>query len=332
MPHIILTFTYLSILSGLLTSCGDGNGNASTLTPKIYTDRISLQRYDYDHNGIYEGLSEYFYDGTGRLVENRYTYTDDDSPDSDYLSTYHDYIHTYHYNSDGLLDLITRTDSSGGGKNYTRYTYNDDGTIAQSDYVVESDDLGVTFSNQYRLEYADRRLTRYVSSLTDTLGGGTETVLIYDPAGRVESMRIIPSDGRYEGSASFTYQSNNRPATASFAPPTPPRLGYMYHSFTYNEADQLAMYEESIVPDGDGGYYNWTYTYDDDSRLIESVLDHDLDGQIETVVQTEWEHDACVAVIFWDAWQVTSMKAVADSPYLPNTGYAYLPVCGTGEF
>jgi hypothetical protein len=299
------------------------------------TDRITIQRYDFDHNDVYEGLSEFLYDTSGRIIEVRYTYTDDGEADRDYERTNVNRGNvnsttTYQYDAQGRLASLAET--ADGERVSIAYTYNDDGLIVRSDAVWEDVTGAVTNSRYYLLEYENQRLVQYSAFSPDEAQPTERIELAYDQSGRVETNRIIPSLDIDEGSISFFYQTNDRLETVSVVPPMPPQLGYETHTFTYNEIDRLATYEKSTLPNSDEGYYRQTYRYDDSGRLIESLLDNQIDGSVDVVVQTEWEQGVCTPVVIWEQRGLTAMKADTQSPYLPGTGYRYIPVCDTGEF
>ncbi len=324
-----------------LPGCGDSGNNDASVPNRSY-GRVASKLYDFDQNGIYEGLSTFRYDIYGRVVEERYTYTDDGTPDRNILNTDLSYGNTnssrsYHYDSEGRLDIWTQTTAN--QRTTITYTFNSDNLVIRCD-VTTQDSSGAEISEYYYLlEYEEQRLIQYTSHQNYD-PAPYETVRLEYERRRFDMAHIIPnpqsslSDYGIFGLSYPDYPiAHYRPSLIFISPPPVSTLATVYYRFTYSDDIQLILLEGWTRTNDDlDDYYSWSYAYGQDGRLTLSLLDDQQDGSTDVRVLTTWEDGWCSPSVIWEAGSITTISADPESPYQSGTGYRPIPVCDTGEF
>ena len=314
----------------LSNGCGDGGNSNPPTTRQQTNDRIARKHYDFDHNGIYEGLSEFLYDSSGRVVEERYTYTDDGTPDLDTRGTditkgAKNSVTSYYYGVNDLLESWTKTTDE--GSRIITYTYNSSHYIVRSDVITQNRMGGIELTSHHLLEYEDQRLVRHTTySESDPLPSHTYEIH-YDDKGRINNHQITLNPPQIAGHTTYSYLSNGQLETIFKKPPYLPVTSEYMYTFTYNNTGQLTQFSLTNILNERDTRFGWAYQYGNDGMISESWLDNHLDDSIDTIVMTEWEQAPCTPVLFWEADNIVSAMADSPSPFLSGTGYRHIPVC-----
>jgi hypothetical protein len=339
----ILSLLLLMVL--LVSGCGGGGDSSDenetsneTDTTNDTTDndtssdsttnlRVARMRYDYDNNGTYEGLSEFFYDSNGRLSEERYSYIDDGEGDQHIAGTIQSWLGrenqdntvTYAYNTAGLLQSWIARDSQGGAT--TTYTYDADNMLTRVDNVLEDGVGGVLSSTYHSLEYTDQQLTRHTHHNTDDSSLLFTYEIEYDFAGYVISTLMTSNPPGAELLYTPNYFANGLIEDVELTSQGSTGLAL---ECSYNALNQ------KVRSDVQQGGFSFEYTYGDNVKITEVRADVGQDGVIETVVAIEWEQGLCEPVVRWNAMSHSCTEIDPSSPYQPGAGYLYTGHCDQG--
>jgi YD repeat-containing protein len=323
----------------LLAGCGGGGTQDNTTTENEDNDssidaqtnqRVVRMRYDYDNNGTFEGLSEFFYDTSGRITQERYTYVDDGDDDLHIAGTLQSYLGredldnttTYTYDANGRLQTWEISDNQGATT--ISYTYNVDDLISRADEVNENSTGAELFNAYHVLEYSGMQLIKHAyyngsdSSLLHTYH------IDYDSSGYVITNQMTSNLSAYESILSYTYLSSGLTDRIDEIAPDASSSSVIAAEYAYNDAEQVTRFDLHT------GDFGWERLFDSDGRVSEVQVDTSLDGSVDAVVTIEWEQAVCTPVMLWNARAFVYTKADPTSPYLPGTGYWRSGHCDQG--
>lgn len=336
----------------LLSACGGGGGGDETPTDDNNSDntddsstsddadtgstniRVSRIRYDFDNNGIFEGTREYEYDTAGRILEERYSYTDDGTEDTDLAGTLSNSIAldpidetiTYTYDSEGRLQTWVGLTSESRAT-YT-YTFNDDNLITGVDGTIEDETGAVTSQFKHTLTYSEQRLIRHTMTLNNEVTPMQEFEIGYDGSGYIITNQQTMTSSNQVSLQTYTYLTNGRPNTIVDTAPSLPdyRMTYEFGYTANNQPDYMNVITEGLLSDR----YSRLFQYDGNGRQITTQIDEAIDGTIDAVAEIEWEEGVCSSVLSWHPRTVVTDTVDLSSPYKPGTGYVWLPHCTSG--
>jgi hypothetical protein len=332
----------LSLVVFIISGCGDNTdvsvvssdsddtGNTTdndTATDSATDIRVARMRYDYDNNGTYEGLTEFFYDSSGRLTQERYSYTEDGEVDRHIPGTIQsslgredlDNTVIYTYNSDGLLQSWVVRDSQLGA--LTRYIYDANNMLTRVDNVKEDNTGAVLSSTYHSLEYTDQRLTRHTHHNTDDSSLLYTYEIEYDYAGYVSSTLMTSNPPGMESRYVPYYFVNGLIEDVELSSQGSKNLAL---ECSYNALNQKVR--SDVWQDG----FSFEYIYGDNVKISEVRADYGQDGVIETVVAIEWEQGVCEPVVRWNVMSHSCVEIDPSSPYQPGAGYLYTGHCDQG--
>ncbi|MET0007642.1 MAG: hypothetical protein ABW124_15635 [Candidatus Thiodiazotropha sp. 6PLUC9] len=353
-PHsVFIRILTTSLLTALLSSgCGGGGGgggdnttpdsDSGTTEDNVDSDdtqpdtqsgyRVLRRQYDFDLNGVIDGVSEFVYDTNGRLMEEQYTYTDDGTPDirllgstlpRENLNT----TATYTYDTDGRVETWSETNSEYSFT--TTYTYNTSGLISRVDTTSLDSIGGVTTQVHHLLEYDGIRLIEHTHHLNNNPVANQTYQIEYNSDGRVSTNNMAVNPPGSDSLFSYTYFSNGNTETVIATTPSTPSIGDMVYNFAFNSANQPTSFEFRSDLDQYTDDFSYTYRYADNALLSESLVDRYLDGSTDVRIITEWEAGVCTPMILWGVRAIVPTNSDPSSPYIPGTGYWESDFCAT---
>ncbi|MES9943038.1 MAG: hypothetical protein ABW104_18260 [Candidatus Thiodiazotropha sp. 6PLUC2] len=296
--------------------------------------RVSRIRYDFDNNGVFEGTREYTYDTDGRIIEERYSYIDDGTEDTELAGTLSNSIAldpidetiTYTYDADGRLQTWVGVTSE--SRDTSIYTFNDDNLITQVDVTMEDETGAVTSQYSHTLSYSEQRLIRHTMTLDNEVTPMQEYEIGYDDSGYVITNQQTMTSSNQVSHQTYTYLTNGRPNTIVDTSPSLPDYRRTYE-FGYTANNQPA-YMNNIAEGIFSDRYGWLFQYDDNGQKITTQIDEAIDGTIDAVAEIEWEEGVCTSVLSWYPRTIVTDTVDLSSPYKPGTGYVWLPHCTSG--
>jgi hypothetical protein len=340
--YIILKFKSLFMgffILSILIGCGGGGTQDDTVNENVddgspidpqFDQRVARMRYDYDNNGTFEGLSEFLYDTSGRLTQERYTYIDDGDDDLHIAGTLQSYLGredldnttTYTYDADGRVETWVIRDNLNSTS--TSYTYDAGDLITRADEVNQNSAGAVLFSAYHELEYSGEQLIKHTqfnssdSSLLNTYN------IDYDSDGYVITNQMTSNLSTHESILSYTYLSSGLTERIDEIAPDASSPSVIAAEYTYNADEQVTRFDLHAAD------FSWERLFGDDGKVSEVRVDTSLDGSVDAVVMIEWEQGDCTPVMLWNARAFVYMKADPTSPYLPGTGYWRTGHCDQG--
>jgi hypothetical protein len=355
---IILPLTILSACGGdgdesPMNDSGTDNTNGSSTLGDTDTGttnvRVSRIRYDFDNNGVFEGVREFAYGSDGKILEERYTYSDDGTEDlplfSSALSDYAamdrmDETVTYTYDADGRLQTLVRVNSQ--TRVTSTYTFNDDNLITRVDGSIEDENGAVTSRYSHALTYTGQRLVSHTTTIDDDVMPVSKYEIRYDDAGYVVTNQVIPlqlpGDSNPTEQFNYTYLGNGRPYTiteTSLIDGLPDTSAtstndHPFFEFGYTENNQLSYLNHIYNGTTMNHTFAWLSQYDANGRQIVHQVDEGIDGTIDAIAEIEWEEGVCSSVLSWSPRAIVPDTVDLASPYKPGTGYIWLPHCTSG--
>lgn len=305
----------------------DDSADSDTTSDVTEGLRVARMRYDYDNNGVYEGLSEFFYDSNGRIEEERYSYIDDGLEDQHIPGTIQSWLGredldntvTYTYDANGLMQTWVVRDSELSAT--TTYAYDANDLLVRVDKVTGGSGGDVRSSTYHSLEYTGQQLTRHThhNSADDTLLFTYE--IGYDPAGYIDTTRMTSNPPGLDMLYSPNYLANGLIDSVEVANPTSTYMGLIC---SYNDLGQRTLSDV-----GQGGF-GFEYIYGNNGKVSEVRSDAAQDGSVDTVVAVEWEQGVCEPVPLWNAMAHACTLIDPTSPYQPGAGYLYTGHCDQG--
>lgn len=337
-----------------LSACGGGGGNGDdNQADNTDTDnssdepttgdtdndgtnrRVTRVRYDFDNNGVYEGVREYDYNSDGKIQQERYTYSDDGTEDVDIAGTLSNSIgldqldETINYTYDDDNRLQTWVGFTSETRITRTYHYNDSNLITRIDVLVQDGSGAVTSRNNFTLSYSGQRLIEYDWTLEDQMKPTQEYTLTYDNDGYIIQNVQTTARSDQVSTITYTYLNNGRPETITDTIPTLP--GYLQTTeFGYNQNNQpsyINSTSESVLGSNRSSFIE---EYDGDGIHITRQLDNSIDGNIDAIAEIEWESGACAPVLDWHPRVILSDAVDTSSPYRTGTGYVWLRHCTDG--
>ncbi len=316
------------------TDNSDGDNTSGDADNGATHMRVARVRYDFDNNGVFEGTREYEYDTNGRIVQERYTYVDDGTPDISLAGTLSNSVGldpldetvTYAYDADGRLQTWTgRTSET---RQTLTYTFDNDDLITRVDASVEDGSGAVTSRYHHTLTYSGQRLVGHTMTVDGQVSPMQEYEIGYDASGYVVSNRQTNTDTGLVSLYAYTYLSNGRPDTITDTVSSLPSY-LMTFEFGYDASDRPA-YLHFLSQGISTNRFSIEEQYDGNGRHIARHIDEQLDGTMDATAQIEWEDGPCSQVLTWYPRAVVTDHADPASPYLPGTGYVILPHCTDG--
>lgn len=307
---------------------GDGNGEPNSL---FAFQTFGLERidYDYDNNGVAEGVETFSYDDSGRLVLSTYLYTADGTAD---LPTsfgnpnrgFKTVEITYTYDdigrvitSNNIAVSNTSLDASTSRASRTidfTFEYKDDSEYPMSiteNYLDESDEPLYrytdifTYDEEDSLENVVREYDPSVSTLPINNPGYLYSVVYEysDTAGAVPTYNYLDE---FLVATLFNYSSDGLISSAivtndSTMSQPPPRLSSIVE-YSYNDRGCLINFTSGIYDDS--GMIEikraMEITFGSQDRITFRELDEDFDGNVESaesyfygdVGNTTWPYNA----------------------------------------
>ncbi|MET0028441.1 MAG: hypothetical protein ABW101_12455 [Candidatus Thiodiazotropha sp.] len=348
-------FAMLLLLLSMLTACGGGGGgdgsgdsaddggtdntgdDTTPQDPGTGTTgyRVSRVRYDFDNNGVFEGIREFAYASDGRIMQERYTYSDDGAEDVYLAGTLSNSIGLdpvdetieYSYDSEGRLQTWVGYNSD--FRQINTYTYNNDNLITRIDVSVEDGSGAVTSQYSHTLNYTGQRLTTHVMTEEGETTPILEYAISYDGAGYVLTNDQTTTQTDLVSSYAYTYLTNGRPDTVTETVSLLPDYR-MSFEFGYTANNQPAYLNFITLGAGNDNRYSFEEQYDSNGRHVARQVDDLIDGSIDAVAEIEWEEGVCVAVLDWHPRTLVSDTVDTASPYIPGTGYVWLRHCTDG--
>ncbi|MFZ5593247.1 MAG: hypothetical protein ACOY4D_03095 [Pseudomonadota bacterium] len=328
-----------------LSACGGSGGDGPSNTPpgpnpgagnssgggSASAHRISRIRYDLDNNGDIDSVRTFSYDADGRVVAEHYTYTGDGIADTDFGSFSidappGDQTVTYTYDSAGLLQLWSNVDAS-GGRIDSRYEYGDDTLVDRYTIDMFAAHGALTNSTYFELDYTGTQLTGWRHYID---GGGTlmqSAALTHNAGGQVQSDLLTVAMTGAQTRTDYTYTPVGKVDLVRQSDPAAGSAFFNEHDYTYDSANTLVA--EIITSSNPGDGYRWDYTVNGDGQRTQWRIDLGSDLTVEAVVHIEWEAGSCRQTFFWAPRAHPNFVATTTIPYVPGSGYAVLPVCGS---
>jgi YD repeat-containing protein len=287
-------------------------------------------RFDYDNNGSFEGLSEFFYDADGRISEERYSYVDDGVADLHQAGTLQSYLGredldnttSYTYDTDGRLQSWVISDSL--NTTTISYSYDANGLITRVDEVNQSGSGALLFSSYHVLEYSGQQLIRHTQYDASDSSRLSTYQIYYDNSGYVVTNQMNSNLSSYESLLSYSYLSNGLTDRIDEIAPSPSSTSELAAEYAYNNAGQVTRFDLHVAD------FRWERLFGANGKVSEVRVDNALDGSVDAVVSIEWEQAVCTPVLLWNPRAFVYMKAEPPSPYLPGTGYWLAGHCDQG--
>ncbi len=317
-----------------VSGCGGGGGGTASpndiATPQGSSQRVVRMRFDYDNNGTFEGLSEFFYDASGRITEERYSYVDDGVADLHQAGTLQSFLGreeldnttSYTYDANGRLQSWVISDSL--NTTTTSYSYDANDLITRVDEVNQSGTGAVLFSSYHMLDYSGQQLIRHTQYDTSDSSRISTYQIYYDGSGYVVTNQMNSNLSSYESLLSYSYLSNGLTDRIDEIAPDPSSTSELAAEYAYNAAGQVTRFDLHVAD------FRWERLFSADGKVSEVRVDNAMDGSVDAVVMVEWEQAACTPVILWNPRAFVYMKAEPPSPYLPGTGYWLAGHCDQG--
>lgn len=338
-PAVLLT-VFLT-----LSACGGGGGSGSSPSgtdpdtgdntpdepgPPGTGQRVRVVHYDFDHNGTAEGRAELSYDSAGRIERIDYRYSDDGTPDTDFLSFSLDFgaennTHEYAYDEEGYISSIVMTSPSSRIVNL--YTWNDQGLI--TDYSIEfyAPAGGLQNIVRYELIYDNGQLTGWNETFEPTgmpQSDLAEGVIAYDPVTALPMM--ISRTGRPGGMREDTDLVFSDGGQVSSLTTTTPSIPAYESNISFVYSTQGRITERNVLPDDPAQTYSWLFTYNG-SLMQQQLIDMGSNGSYEAALSYEWEEGLCAQIMIWAPRAEPNFIATGNEPFIPGTGYARLDYC-----
>ncbi|MET0050956.1 MAG: hypothetical protein ABW095_07720 [Candidatus Thiodiazotropha sp.] len=315
----------------------DGDGTSDETGSGGTGSRVSRVRFDFDNNGVFEGVREYEYASDGKIIQERYTYTDDGTADVELGNALTlsnsidvdsvDETVSYAYDSEGRLQ--TWVGYNNETRQTCRYTYNADDLITRIDVTIEDGSGAITSQYQHALSYSGQRLVEHTMTMDGETSPTLEFAIVYDAAGYVIENNMTTTQSGLVSRYAYTYLANDRTDTITDTVPTLSAYR-MAFEFGYNVDDQPAYLNFITEGTGNDSRYSFVEQYDADGRHVTRQVDDRIDGTIDAVVEIEWEEMACVPVLDWHPRTLVPDPVDSTSPYKPGTGYVWLRHCIDG--
>ncbi|GAB1264368.1 PKD domain-containing protein [Aurantivibrio infirmus] len=303
-----------------------------------FTHRVKTMRYDYDNNGIFEGVAVHDYNPDGTLNSITYTYTDDGVADTDFISfklgpfieITESETQSFSYDANNLLEFwdINSTNKS------SRVSYTWNGESAFNSVLLETFNMG---NQESALEF----IGSYSGGLLDTASGTVnfpvmpnpltqEIELNYDAQGVLQSDLWTVAQGgtiATQLQRDFTWDANG---AIDLTVSTDPRPGATYQdSRDYEYVNNQIARIESILP---SNHYFWHENFDTNNLFVNRQIDLNVDGSIEGQINIEWEAGSCQEVVFWlpRTTPDTRKRTANPSPLISlGDGHGVFLTCGT---
>lgn len=339
-----LKLSALISISALVIACGSGgsddntdtggnnSGNSGSGGGSNTSSRLARIRYDFDNNGVFEGLREFTYDSSGRVSMERYTYNDDGTTDVDLKSftLANSLVNSdtvpestdYSYTADGLLEAEVISGPS--GRETTNYAYRSDKLVGSVHTVKEDNTGAVTADISTALTYTDTRL----DSFSINIAGQSEPFLRYDfnygGTGLLDYVIQTMSSG-IQVQQNFSWRADGKIDLITFELLNSQAGIILTVDYEYDSAGKL-LARKSISDDPDE-QYQWLFSYDSSNRMTGMEVDLGSDGSVEAQLSMEWESGPCLPVIAWTEGGEPNFKADPNSLYLAGTGYVRIDNC-----
>jgi YD repeat-containing protein len=336
----------------ILSACGGGGGgggsegdptdngdtdNTDDGSPDSGTTnlRVSRVRYDFDNNGVFEGVREFAYGTDGRIMQERYTYSDDGTEDVYLAGTLSNSIGLdpvdetidYTYDTEGRLQTWVGYNSE--TRQTSRYSYDDNDLLTRVDVTIEDGTGAVTSQYSHRLTYSGQQLVAHNMTLTGETTPLFENAIVYDDAGYVIENNQTTTQNGIVSHYAYTYLTNARPDTITETVSALPDYR-MTFEFGYTGDNQPSYLNFLSEGPGNDNRYSFEEQYDSDGRHVARQVDDLIDGSIDAVAEIEWEEGSCTPVLDWHPRTVTADTVDTRSPYIPGTGYVWLSHCTDG--
>jgi len=267
--------------------------------------------YDFDNNGVAEGVTEYSYDSAGRLVSERYAYADDGVPDTDFATF-----------------SLGVPSGAAASNQVTTYTYDGDGNLASMEIVNDAETITGVYAHGADGRYLTADYDTFAHEVTydsdrvdhvDTMVGGS-AVQGFDYsylAGQVSRVTWTQP-----GSAAETYDDFEWYADGwikSITTTTNTSSVITYRTFTYDSGKPT----KRLNTRSDGtDTYSWTNDYGSSGYVTR--IDLEDDGSVEATVTVEFETGECVDVWFWGNLAEPNFAGPGTAPFIAGSGYAKL--------
>jgi len=339
-----LKLSALISISTLVIACGSGgsgdntdtggnnSGNSGSGGGSTTASRPARIHYDFDNNGIFEGLREFSYDSSGRVSMERYTYTDDGTTDVD-LKTFtlaNSLVNSdavpestdYSYSVDGLLE--TEVISGPSGRETTNYTYRDDKLVSSVHSVIEDNTGAVTADISTPLTYTDTRL----DSFSINIAGQSEPFLRYDfnygNTGLLDSVIQTMLSG-IQVLQNFSWRPDGKIDLITYEFLNSQEGIIQTVDYEYDSAGKLIA--RTTISDDPDEQSRLIFSYDNNNRMTGMEVDLGSDGSVEAKLSMEWESGPCLPVMAWAAGGEPNFKADPNSLYMAGTGYIRIDDC-----
>lgn len=334
----LLTFQLTVTDEGGLTATGSTNINVSNsgAPPVIsFNRRIKTLRYDFDNNGIDEGVRTYFYNSDGSIDSTIYTYTDDGVTDTDFGSflispgtANEDVTENFTYDANG--NVATWTFLMADSSTEIAYEWGADGTISTATF--DQVDMGALQGRLvFTLTYAQGLLSSVQGGVTFPASSDTSLNLDfrYNVAGELLSDRLTTTSGNIVIQQQRDYSWNNDGAIENILNFNPdPNVDFQTNESYVYTAGRLS---EFVNNSSAGELYAWNYAYSANELLESFVIDLENDDVFEAKVQIEWESQVCIEAIVWalNGGPDTSKRLSDPLPYTLGDGHFVIPNCGS---
>ena len=335
-------FLHLIVIGVLLASgCGGGgsggnnnNGNGGNPPPgggSTGTGRIAQLFYDFDNNGVFEGVAIISYDADGRIISDIYTYTDDGTPDTDFKTfgvspsgfrkEDRDTSWTFEYNADGLLETWTWDIGGGEFLNTIDYSYNASMHVANTSSLIQTNGMSNTLTTIH--SYTGTNLDQVQTSVDGTLMSTLD--LSYDGNGLLSSDLQTIDATASQLRRDYTWRADGQIDAMETTDPDPGRDYETSDNFIYDADDRLVTHQNILNDPADN--YSFHFKYDSNNLVSDTEIDMNSDGSIEAIVRAVWEDGPCESVYIWAERLTANFLADANQVYAPGTGYGVFPVC-----
>nr|WP_168710990.1 hypothetical protein [Ningiella ruwaisensis] len=274
-------------------------------SPAPTSSRLKNIEYDFDNNGVFEGLLTLEYDDSGRIAGAIYTYTDDGTEDAKFES----------------FSLASFTPGDESTEHEEFYEVDDENRVTEYRIVSEGGNpvsvFAASYSADFILDSADTSFSN--TGISPAIVLNLSTSFDYT-SGRLDGWEQTDNaDGTVFDSLSFTYLADGRLGSMLNGDGDITELSWTGENriakqeTTSDDGEFLGMveyrYEEGLLvqeaheiiplPGRTFTRYDFIYTYDDTDRIAQQNVDLGADGSIEAVVLFEMEEAPCVQMVFW---------------------------------
>ncbi len=309
-------------------SAGSGNGQ-----------RLAAMNYDFDNNGTAEGRAVFTYDTNGFVTSIDYTYSDDGTTDTDFLTFSLDFgqenkTWAFGYDVDGYLQTWVITTST--SRTVSSYTWNADNLV--TNLTIEFFDGAGTLQNAVRfdLTYTGTQLDSWEEELE--IPGSTPMSLAqgqitYDMMTNLPAQLSRTDMGGTTEVSALTFlgggQISHIISTITGVPTYQAEVGFAYALPTnVQNTTEGNIFNRQDSPNDPADTYNWAYSYNG-ALLDEFYVDMGSDVTLDAAISYEWESGECERHFIWQPRAEPNFIAAGHSPYIPGTGYIILDFCDT---